>query len=67
MGEGEWQFCSLCLHSLHTGSFSVAFPGDSNTIPTKFNDTGGEGESSGRRESIPRTDRGSLENGGDTL
>ncbi|XP_010130235.1 PREDICTED: uncharacterized protein C12orf50 homolog, partial [Buceros rhinoceros silvestris] len=37
--------------------------GDSNTIPTKFNDTGGEGESSERRESVPRTDRGSLENG----
>lgn len=64
MGEREWQFYSPCLH---TSNFSVAFPDDSNTIPTKFNDTGGEGESSERRVSVPGTDHGSLENGGDTL
>ncbi|OWK63072.1 Uncharacterized protein C12orf50 [Lonchura striata] len=46
---------------------SVAFPGDGNTIPTRFNNTRKEKESSERKvsiESIPRTDHKSFDNGG---
>lgn len=49
---------------------SITFPGDGNTIPTRFNNTRKEKENSERRvsiESIPRTDHKSFDSGGNVL
>lgn len=69
-GWEEENVSSITCAYTQLNILSVAFPGDGNTIPTRFNNTRKEKESSERRvsiESIPRTDHKSFDNGGNIM